>query len=65
MDKCPYCGSNSGVYTTYTGRQFYYWDGEPCGYDSDVPENQNKFARCVNCNRKISIRKLKRLIFYI
>ena len=33
MDKCPYCNSNSGVYTTYTGRQFYYWDGEPCGYD--------------------------------
>lgn len=59
MDKCPYCGSDNGVYTTYTGRQFYYWDGEPCGYDSDVLENQIKFARCVKCNRKISLKRLK------
>lgn len=22
MDKCPYCGSDGGVYTTYTGKQF-------------------------------------------
>lgn len=59
MNKCPYCGSNDGVYTTNTGRQFYTWDGEPCGYDLDVSENQRKFARCVKCGRKIAINRLE------
>lgn len=59
MVKCPYCGSTDGVYTTYTGRQFYTWDGEPLGYDSDVYENQRKFARCVKCDRKIGIKRLE------
>lgn len=59
MDKCPYCGFDGGVYTTYTGKQYYDWDGEPCGYNSDVSENQRKFARCVKCNKKIAIKRLK------
>lgn len=59
MERCPYCGSDGSVYRTYTGKQYYYWDGEPCGYDADVSENQSKFVRCTNCNRKISMDKLK------
>lgn len=58
MVKCPYCGSDGGVYTTFTGKQYYYWDGELAGYDTDVPENQSAFARCVKCGRKISMRKI-------
>ena len=53
MDKCPYCGSDDGVFTTYTGTQYYDWNGEPCGYDNDVSDNQIKFARCIKCNRKV------------
>ena len=59
MVKCPYCGSVDGVYTIYTGRQFYTWDGEPHGYYANVSENQRKFARCVKCDRKIAINRLK------
>lgn len=58
MQRCPYCGSEVGVFTTYTGRQFYSWDGEPAGYNADVPENQHKFARCLNCERKVKLSRL-------
>ena len=59
MEKCPYCGSDGGVYATYTGTQYYDWDGEPCGFNADVPDNQRKFVRCVKCKRKISMKRLK------
>ena len=58
MQRCPYCGSEVGVFTTYTGRQFYFWNGEPAGYNADVPENQHKFARCLNCERKVKLSRL-------
>lgn len=59
MEKCPYCGSEDGVFTTYTGTQYYYWDGEPCGFNADVPDNQRKFVRCIKCKRKIAMKRLK------
>lgn len=59
MEKCPYCGSEDGVFTTYTGKQYYYWNGEPCGYNADVSDNQRKFVRCINCKRKISMKRLQ------
>lgn len=59
MKKCPYCGSENGVFTTYTGTQYYYWDGEPSGFNADVPDNQRKFVRCVSCKRKIAMKRLK------
>lgn len=58
MDKCPYCGNDGGVYRTYTGVQYYYWDGEPCGFNADVSDNQRVYCRCVRCNRKISMKRL-------
>lgn len=58
MERCPHCGSEDGVFTTYTGTQFYYWDGEPAGYNADVPENQRKFAKCIACKRKIMLSRL-------
>lgn len=60
MDKCPHCGSRHGVYTTFTGMQFYDFNGEPDGYDHETPENQKKFARCRHCDRKISLNRIKR-----
>lgn len=56
MDKCPYCGSDKGVSTKFTGFQYYSWDGEPQGY-SDL-ENENVIAKCVSCNRRISMKRI-------
>ena len=58
MDKCPYCGCEDGVYTTYTGKQYYYFDGDPSGFNADVSDNQRVFARCIHCNRKISMKRI-------
>lgn len=60
MDKCPHCGSDHGVYKTYTGKQYYDFDGEPAGFYADVPDNQRTFARCINCGKKISLDRIKR-----
>lgn len=58
MERCPYCGSENGVYKTYTGTQYYYWDGEPAGFSDDVPERQTTFARCVKCKKRISMKRI-------
>ena len=60
MDKCPYCGSAKGVYKTYTGMQYYDFDGNAAGYHADDPENQKKFARCIHCDRKISLSRIRK-----
>ena len=59
MNKCPYCGSDSGVFTTFTGTQYYTWNGESNGY-SDFTEKESKFARCISCNRKISMKRIQK-----
>lgn len=58
MDKCPSCGSKAGVYKTFTGTQYYRWDGEPDGFTTDDPENQTNFVRCLSCNRRISMKRI-------
>lgn len=58
MERCPYCGYEGGVYRTYTGKQYYYWDGEPAGYNDDVYDNQKTFVRCIKCNRRISMKRI-------
>ena len=58
MQRCPYCGSEDGVFTTYTGRQFYFWDGKPAGYNADVLENQRKLVRWLSCKRKVELSRL-------
>ena len=60
MDRCPYCGFDQGVYRTYTGTQFYHWNGEPAGFNTDVSENQIIFVHCVRCHKKISMRRILR-----
>lgn len=59
MNKCPYCGSDKGVFTTFTGTQYYKWNGETNGY-SDFAETESKFARCISCNRKISMNRIQK-----
>lgn len=60
MDRCPHCGSDLGVYKTYTGKQYYGFDGEDAGFYADVPENQKVFARCIHCDKKISLVRIKK-----
>lgn len=60
MDSCPYCGSTLGVYKTYTGMQYYDFKGEAAGFHADVQENQKVFARCIHCERKISLNRIMR-----
>lgn len=56
MERCPYCGSDKGVSTKFVGYQYYSWNGEPQGYSDG--ENESTFARCLSCNRRISIKKI-------
>ena len=60
MEKCPYCGSKTGAYTVFMGRQYYTWNGEPCGYDEDATEKQRIYARCVKCNRRGSMKLISK-----
>ena len=60
MDKCPHCGSTLGVYKTYTGVQYYNFDGTDAGYYADVSENQKIFARCIKCEKKISLERIRK-----
>lgn len=61
MDKCPHCGSRNGVYTTFTGIQRYDFNGDPAGCSlDDAMENQWVMARCLHCDRKISLKRIKR-----
>lgn len=57
MNKCPYCGSEKGVFTTFIGTQYYKWNGEADGY-SDSMDNESKFAKCIECGRKISMNRI-------
>ena len=58
MDKCPHCGSIIGVYTTFTGTQYYVFNGDPAGCSLNGIENQRAFARCIKCDRKISMNRI-------
>lgn len=57
MKKCPYCGSNEGVFVTFIGIQYYTWEGEPNGYSTDTV-TESKFAKCVKCEHKILMNKI-------
>ena len=52
MRKCPYCNSGRGVYTIFKAMQYYSWGGEP----------ESKFAKCLSCNRKISMKRIQNKI---
>lgn len=56
MNKCPYCGSSDGVYTTFVGIQYYQFNGEPDGHSTDT--NESKFAKCRRCGRRILLKRI-------
>ena len=61
MDKCPHCGSKNGVYTTFTAMQYYDFNGDTAGCSlDDAMENQKVMARCLHCDRKISLVRIAR-----
>lgn len=47
---CPHCGSNSGLYSAFTGVQYYKFNGEPDGYDETMGR-EGKTLRCRACQR--------------
>ena len=59
MDRCPYCGSTRGVFTTFIGMQYYSWNGEEDGYSTDE-SNESSFAKCVSCGRRVSMKRIKK-----
>lgn len=59
MKRCPYCNSDRGVYTIFKAMQYYSWDGEPEGYSTDELD-ESKFAKCLSCDRKISMKRIQK-----
>ena len=39
--------------------QYYSWDGEPEGYSTDELD-ESKFAKCLSCDRKISMKRIQK-----
>ena len=58
MKKCPYCNSDKGVFTAFVAYQYYSWEGNPMGYSDG--DTESVFARCISCNRKISMKRILR-----
>ena len=58
MDRCPYCGSKTGIYKTYVGIQYYDWSGEPSGFNDDMVEKQRMFVKCIKCHKRISMKRI-------
>lgn len=55
---CPNCGSNKGIYTTIKVVQYYDWNGEPAGYSDDY-EDENRYAKCMNCGKRFLLKKVR------
>ena len=58
MDKCPYCGGDSGLYSKerqYEFDQYYRFDGEPDGYSELSSRVYRKTIPlyCQDCNKYI------------
>ena len=61
MEKCPHCGSDTGLYRNFTGNQYYGWDGSPSGCFLDGPEKQSVYAMCIHCGKRFNLDRIKRL----
>lgn len=59
MERCPYCNSDKGISVVFKGLQYYSWDGNPNGYSTDEI-SESKFARCLSCDRKISMKRIQK-----
>lgn len=58
MDKCPYCGSEMGLFSKEVGRfdQYYRFNGEPGGYsDLDVVcRRKSTPLYCIKCRKRVT-----------
>ena len=61
MERCPFCGSDAGLYRNYVGKQYYNWDGSEAGFFADGPEVQSVYAMCLICGRRFNLARLERL----
>ena len=58
MMTCPRCRSDKGLYTTIKIIQYYDWNGDSAGYSDDY-EDESKYGKCINCGKKILLRKVR------
>lgn len=57
LDKCPYCGSSEGLYTTFTGMQMYDFHGNTNGFSEDsFAFSESDLMRCINCGKSVTKR---------
>lgn len=66
IDRCPFCGSNSGLYSKETARydQFYTYEGEPDGYSdiSNTAVRKTTPLYCIYCDKRVTtLEKLEEL----
>ena len=58
MDKCPYCGSEDGLFSKELTRyeQYYKFNGEPDGYSEfdNIIRRKSTPLYCVKCYRRIT-----------
>ena len=52
IDVCPHCGFANGVYSIFTGHQFYSLNGDEAGYEIENA-NEGSAIYCASCNKKI------------
>ncbi len=55
ITKCPYCGSDDGVYNRFniSGTDYYKFNGMFDGEDITGSYRNNKYIMCVNCGKRI------------
>lgn len=66
MDRCPYCGSTTGLFCKEIARysQFYKFNGEPDGYSEldIVVRRKSTPLYCCFCEKKVTtLEKLEEL----
>ena len=53
FDKCPYCGSDLGLYIIVSSPQEYTIHGEACGYYPDAG-TESDIMHCLKCDKAIT-----------
>ena len=56
LDRCPYCGSDEGIYYIVTRRvQRYSGFGEGAEDAEILRQDEPKTGKCINCDKRIKV----------